>query len=220
MAATVLPSIKDRVVVRCEHCTLVQFCKDQESICKGCHRPLEYTPPPPPLLTHKEKESKKFSGCLPKILLHMRRERQLTQKTLSERMGGHTRPYVSRIERGIHVPTLWTLAQYARALDTRASSLAAFFEDPGAEISPRIDGLNKKMLLCVGPTVKRLRQEAHLSQGDLQRVLPGTSRSNISRWESGCPPPGLSYLERFADVIKLPLSAIIIQIEQSALPNE
>jgi DNA-binding XRE family transcriptional regulator len=88
------------------------------------------------------------------------------------------------------------------------------------KISPRIDGLNKKMLLCVGPTVKRLRQEAHLSQGDLQRVLPGTSRSNISRWESGCPPPGLSYLERFADVIKLPLSAIIIQIEQSALPNE
>jgi transcriptional regulator with XRE-family HTH domain len=46
----------------------------------------------------------------------LRLDAELTQQKLAQRSRTH-RPIISRIEHGVHVPDLWTLAERARALE-------------------------------------------------------------------------------------------------------
>ena len=56
----------------------------------------------------------------------------------------------------------------------------------------------------IGKRLRYLREERHLSQGDIERKI-GLYRSYVSRVEGGRLLPGLTTLERFAAALDVPL---------------
>lgn len=59
-------------------------------------------------------------------------------------------------------------------------------------------------MLNIGKRLRQLREERHLSQGDIERET-GLYRSYISRVEGGHMRPALATLERFAGALDVPL---------------
>jgi len=163
--ATILVTVPAREVLRCEHCTLVQF-RTLNSLCRRCHKPLEIDEPEPqaPQLHGVQQEAgREESGIqVSRAVREIRRARNLSQRQLAGRMKV-PRTYISKIENAKAMPTLSSLERLALALEVdicdllrdarsrRSEETAAILADPFlAEIAPLIahlDSLQRSMFL-------------------------------------------------------------------------
>jgi transcriptional regulator with XRE-family HTH domain len=116
--ATTLATVEAREVLRCEHCSLVQF-RTSNSLCRRCHKPLEIEDLEPlfPQISPDAERATEGDGLqVARAVRDMRRERRLSQRQLAGRMGV-PRTYISKIENGKAVPTLSSLERLAQALE-------------------------------------------------------------------------------------------------------
>jgi len=117
--ATTLATVEAREVLRCEHCSLVQF-RTSNSLCRRCHKPLEIEEPEslaPQLVTESTPPVSEGSGLeVARAVRDIRRSRRLSQRQLAGRMQV-PRTYISKIENGKAMPTLSSLERLARALE-------------------------------------------------------------------------------------------------------
>jgi len=154
-----------REVLRCQHCSLVQF-MTSNSLCRRCHQPLEIDEPEPlsPMLVVSTGKCGSDDGGLQvaRAVRDLRRERNLSQRQLAARMEV-PRTYISKIENGKATPTLSSLERLARALEVdicnlvhdarsrRNEETASLLADPFlAEIAPyiaQIDALQRSIFL-------------------------------------------------------------------------
>jgi transcriptional regulator with XRE-family HTH domain len=148
-----LASNEAREVLRCDHCSLVQF-MTMNSLCRRCHKPLEVEEPEPIALVDSSGRSE--SDCLQvaRAVRDLRHQRSLSQRQLAGRMQV-PRTYISKIENGKATPTLLSLSLLATALEVdicslihdsrsrRSEETALVMADPFlAEIAPYIGQLN------------------------------------------------------------------------------
>ncbi|MGH9585489.1 MAG: helix-turn-helix domain-containing protein [Acidobacteriaceae bacterium] len=161
--ATTLATVEAREVLRCEHCSLVQF-RTNNSLCRRCHKPLEMeeAEPQQPQLVPVPPEPGTETINVARAVREIRASRSLSQRQLAERMGV-PRTYISKIENGKAVPTLGSLERLANALavdicvllrdarSRRHAEVHAIMADPFlAEIAStisKIDGLQRAMFL-------------------------------------------------------------------------
>jgi transcriptional regulator with XRE-family HTH domain len=158
--ATTLAPVADREVLRCDHCSLVQF-RTTSSICRRCKKPLEVELPvaaaPGPVLVTETPED--HSGPqVARAVRELRHRRNLSQRQLAGRMQV-PRTYISKIENARAVPTLSSLQRLATALEVHLTELLAdrrdiahdVLSDPFiAEIAPlllKIDPLQRALFL-------------------------------------------------------------------------
>ncbi len=161
--ATALVSVDTREVVRCEHCTLVQY-RTSNSLCRKCHRPLAIEEPivlgPQPVPSQPVHSSAEAGLHVAGQVKEIRRARHLSQRQLAGRMQV-PRTYISKIENGKAIPTLGSLERLADALQVdvcqlvrdsrsrRDEEVAAIMADPFlAEIAallPRFDQLQRTL---------------------------------------------------------------------------
>lgn len=154
-----------REVLRCEHCSLVQF-MTLSSLCRRCHKPLQIDEPEilaPTLVTASGRSGSDDGGLqVARAVRDLRRERNLSQRQLAGRMQV-PRTYISKIENGKATPTLSSLERLANALEVdicnlvhdarsrRNEETAAVLSDPFlAEIAPyigQLDALQRSMFL-------------------------------------------------------------------------
>jgi len=119
-----MASVEQREVLRCDHCTLVQF-RTANSRCRRCHECLEVELPDPEpaalalVPTPPEKQGGLQVAAAVRDLRHVR---NLSQRQLAARMGV-PRTYISKIENGKAMPTLSSLDRLARALRVDIASL-------------------------------------------------------------------------------------------------
>jgi transcriptional regulator with XRE-family HTH domain len=124
MATTTIAPTEAREVLRCEHCSLVQF-RTVNSLCRKCHKPLDIEVPEPVAAAitlvpaHKQEESGLQVAQAVRDLRHMR---NLSQRQLAGRMGVPS-TYISKIENGKAMPTLSSLERLASALQVEISAL-------------------------------------------------------------------------------------------------
>ena len=163
--ATILATVPAREVLRCEHCTLVQF-RTSNSLCRRCHKRLELDEPEPQaaLLTS-DRENADADDCgiqVARAVREIRKARELSQRQLAGRMQV-PRTYISKIENGKAMPTLSSLERLANALQVdicdllrdarsrRREETSAIFADPFlAEIAPliaQLDSFQRAMFL-------------------------------------------------------------------------
>ena len=122
--ATMMAPVEQREVLRCDHCSLVQF-RAASALCRRCHKCLEVEEPEPapaPLAlvpTHVAQEGGLQVATAVRDLRHVR---NLSQRQLAARMGV-PRTYISKIENGKAMPTLSSLDRLARALQVDISAL-------------------------------------------------------------------------------------------------
>jgi transcriptional regulator with XRE-family HTH domain len=123
--ATTLATVEAREVLRCEHCSLVQF-RTSNSLCRRCHKPLEIEEPEPlvpQLVTETNPSASGESGLdVAGAVREIRRGRRLSQRQLAGRMQV-PRTYISKIENGKAVPTLSSLERLAVALEVDICAL-------------------------------------------------------------------------------------------------
>jgi transcriptional regulator with XRE-family HTH domain len=123
--ATSLVSVDTREVLRCDHCSLVQF-RTSNSLCRKCHKPLdaeESAPLLPQLVTSQPTISSEQPGLqVAAQVKDLRRMRHLSQRQLANRMQV-PRTYISKIENGKAIPTLGSLERLADALNVDLSQL-------------------------------------------------------------------------------------------------
>lgn len=161
--ATILATVEAREVLRCEHCSLVQF-RTNNSLCRRCRKPLEIEEPElqQPQLVTPAPESGTESINVARAVREIRASRSLSQRQLAERMSV-PRTYISKIENGKAIPTLGSLERLAKALGVdicvllrdarsrRHSEVRAIMADPFlAEIASMVenlDGLQRAMFL-------------------------------------------------------------------------
>lgn len=163
--ATTLASIEAREVLRCDHCSLVQF-RTSNSLCRRCHKPLEIEEPEPlaPQLVPVDSQcAEEPEGIdVARAVREVRRGRNLSQRQLAGRMQV-PRTYISKIENGKAVPTLSSMERLARALEVdicellrdgrsrRAREAATLMADPFlSEIAPliaQLDAFQRSMFL-------------------------------------------------------------------------
>ena len=163
--ATTLATVPVREVLRCEHCTLVQF-RTSNSLCRRCHKPLEIDEPEPQaphLVGLQEEAADDDNGIqVARAVREIRRARNLSQRQLAGRMQV-PRTYISKIENGKAMPTLSSLERLASALEIdicellrdarsrRHEEATAVLGDPFlAEIAPliaQLDSLQRSMFL-------------------------------------------------------------------------
>ena len=121
--ATMMASVEQREVLRCDHCSLVQF-SPTSGLCRRCHKSVEVDLPelePAPLALVPQSEAK--SGLqVATAVRDLRHVRNLSQRQLAARMGV-PRTYISKIENGKAMPTLSSLDRLARALKVDIASL-------------------------------------------------------------------------------------------------
>jgi len=161
--ATALVSVETREVVRCEHCTLVQY-RTSNSLCRKCHKPLDIEEPiilgPQPVPAPSAHSSGDAGLHVAGQVREIRKARHLSQRQLASRMQV-PRTYISKIENGKAIPTLGSLERLACALEVEVSRLvrdarsvreeeiAAILADPFlAEIAtllPRLDSLQRTL---------------------------------------------------------------------------
>ena len=112
--ATNLATVEAREVLRCDHCSLVQF-RTANSLCRRCHKPLEIEEPEPlqPQLVAPSPESEAEGINVARAVRDMRGSKGLSQRQLAGRMGV-PRTYISKIENGKAMPTLSSLERLAR----------------------------------------------------------------------------------------------------------
>src|ERR1700679_2494414 len=162
--ATTLATIQAREVLRCEHCTLVQF-RTSNSLCRRCHKALEIDEPEPvaPQVAGVPEEADDENGLqVARAVREIRKARNLSQRQLAGRMQV-PRTYISKIENSKAMPTLSSLERLANALEIDISDLlrdarsrrheeaTAVLGDPFlAEIAPyipQLDSLQRSMFL-------------------------------------------------------------------------
>lgn len=161
--ATNLATIEAREVLRCEHCSLVQF-RTINSLCRRCHKPLEIEEPEPlePQLVTPAPPAGDEGINVARAVRDIRASRSLSQRQLAERMGV-PRTYISKIENGKAIPTLSSLERLADALavdmcvllrdarSRRHAEVHAIMSDPFlaeiASMAACMDGLQRAMFL-------------------------------------------------------------------------
>jgi transcriptional regulator with XRE-family HTH domain len=122
--ATMMASVEQREVLRCDHCTLVQF-RPNNALCRRCRRSLEVElpePVPSPLLLVPPQADREDGLQVATAVRDLRHVRNLSQRQLAARMGV-PRTYISKIENGKAMPTLSSLDRLARALRVDIASL-------------------------------------------------------------------------------------------------
>jgi transcriptional regulator with XRE-family HTH domain len=124
--ATAVVSLEAREVVRCEHCTLVQY-RTSNSLCRRCHKPLEIEEPVkvlgPVAVPDNPQASSTHAGLqVAGQVRDIRRARHLSQRQLAGRMQV-PRTYISKIENGKAIPTLGSLERLADALEVDVTQL-------------------------------------------------------------------------------------------------
>lgn len=121
-----MPPVEQREVLRCDHCSLVQF-RTASALCRKCRKPLDVEEPEPvaapaltlvPLATAAQDSGIQVASAV-RDLRHMR---NLSQRQLAGRMNV-PRTYISKIENGKAMPTLASLERLARALQVDISAL-------------------------------------------------------------------------------------------------
>jgi transcriptional regulator with XRE-family HTH domain len=163
--ATTLATFEAREVLRCDHCSLVQF-RTSNSLCRRCHKPLEIEEPEalaPQLVSADAQTPEQEDGIdVARAVRDTRRERNLSQRQLAGRMQV-PRTYISKIENAKAVPTLSSLERLARALEVgvcdllrdgqsrRARETAAVLADPFlaeiASLAGSLDAFQRSMFL-------------------------------------------------------------------------
>ncbi len=163
--ATTLATVEAREVLRCDHCSLVQF-RTMNSLCRRCRKPLEIDEPellqPQPAEISAPAANQGNGLQVAKTVRDIRRSKTLSQRQLANRMQV-PRTYISKIENGKAMPTLSSLARLAAALevdvcallhDARSRKLeetAAIFADPFlAEVATyvaQLDGYQRSLFL-------------------------------------------------------------------------
>ena len=165
--ATMMAPVEQREVLRCDHCSLVQF-RTSSSMCRKCHRALDVEEPEPvaaPALTLVPPSAAASEGSglqVSTAVRNLRLQRNLSQRQLAGRMSV-PRTYISKIENGKAMPTLSSLERLAKALQVDISALlrdakgrhkdeaAAIMADPFlAEIATfcsQLDAVQKSIFL-------------------------------------------------------------------------
>ena len=116
--------VEQREVLRCDHCSLVQF-RTANALCRRCHKALEVEmpePEPAPLALVASPPEKQDGLQVATAVRDLRHVRNLSQRQLAARMGV-PRTYISKIENGKAMPTLNSLDRLARALKVDIGSL-------------------------------------------------------------------------------------------------
>src|SRR6201993_5638901 len=117
--ATILATVEAREVLRCEHCSLVQF-RTANSLCRRCHKPLEIEEPEPQLpqlvVATANAPASEDEINVARAVRDIRRVRGLSQRQLAGRMEV-PRTYISKIENGKAMPTLSSLERLANPLE-------------------------------------------------------------------------------------------------------
>ncbi len=154
-----------REVLRCEHCTLVQF-RTINSMCRRCHKPLDVEEVQPVVEVVAPVEappSSQDAGLrVAAQVKEIRKARHLSQRQLASRMQV-PRTYISKIENGKAIPTLGSLERLATALEVdicqlvrdghskRDEEMAEVMADPFlaelAQYLPRLESLHRSLLL-------------------------------------------------------------------------
>jgi transcriptional regulator with XRE-family HTH domain len=162
--ATNLVSLDTREVVRCDHCSLVQY-RTSNSLCRKCHKALDIDEPAPlapQLVSSTPTPSSAEAGLqVAGQVREIRKSRHLSQRQLAGRMEV-PRTYISKIENGKAIPTLGSLERLAAALEVeicqlvrdarsiREEEIASIFADPFlAEIAsflPGLDSLHRTLI--------------------------------------------------------------------------
>jgi transcriptional regulator with XRE-family HTH domain len=122
--ATMMASVEQREVLRCDHCSLVQF-RTANALCRRCHKGLEVElpePEPAPLAVVPAPQEKEGGLQIAHAVRELRQVRNLSQRQLAGRMGV-PRTYISKIENGKAMPTLSSLDRLARALKVDIAAL-------------------------------------------------------------------------------------------------
>ena len=155
--AFALVSLESREVLRCDHCSLVQF-RTINSLCRRCHRPLDVEEPAPlapQLVTGTSVPASAEAGLqVAGQVRELRKARHLSQRQVAKRMQV-PRTYISKIENGKAIPTLGSLERLATALGVelrqlvrdarscRDEEVTAILSDPFlAEIAPLLPHLD------------------------------------------------------------------------------
>jgi transcriptional regulator with XRE-family HTH domain len=122
--ATMMAPVEQREVVRCDHCSLVQF-RTSNAMCRRCRKALEVDEPEPAVavLSLVTKDETPSGGLqVASAVRDLRHVRNLSQRQLAARMNV-PRTYISKIENGKAMPTLSSLDRLARALQVDISTL-------------------------------------------------------------------------------------------------
>ena len=164
--ATMMAPVEQREVLRCDHCSLVQF-RPANSLCRKCRKPLDVQVPEPvsaPTLALVTPAAAGEDGGLQvaSAVRDLRHVRNLSQRQLAGRMNV-PRTYISKIENGKAMPTLSSLERLARALQVDISALlrdaktrhkdeaAVLMTDPFlaeiAQFCSQLDALQKSIFL-------------------------------------------------------------------------
>ena len=117
--------VEQREVVRCDHCSLVQF-RTSNALCRRCKQCLEIVEPEaaPAALELVPATPAAPAGNLQvaTAVRDLRHVRNLSQRQLAARMNV-PRTYISKIENGKAMPTLSSLDRLAKALQVDISVL-------------------------------------------------------------------------------------------------
>jgi transcriptional regulator with XRE-family HTH domain len=122
--ATMMAPVEQREVLRCDHCSLVQF-RTANSLCRRCHKSLEVEEPEPttaPLSIVSPAAVSSDGLQVASAVRELRQVRNLSQRQLAARMNV-PRTYISKIENGKAMPTLSSLDRLAKALQVDISTL-------------------------------------------------------------------------------------------------
>jgi transcriptional regulator with XRE-family HTH domain len=158
--ATMMPSVEQREVLRCDHCSLVQF-RTASALCRRCHKCLEVEEPEPVAALALVPQQESQEGLqVATAVRDLRHVRNLSQRQLAMRMGV-PRTYISKIENGKAMPTLSSLDRLAKALRV---DIAALLRDAKTRHS------DEAAVLTADPFLAEIA--AYLSQLDsLQRSI-------------------------------------------------
>jgi transcriptional regulator with XRE-family HTH domain len=151
-----MASVGQREVLRCDHCSLVQF-RTANSMCRRCRKGLEIElPEPEPATIALVPPPPAQEGGLQvaTAVRDLRHVRNLSQRQLAARMNV-PRTYISKIENGKAIPTLGSLERLANALGVemrqlvrderslRDEEVEAILNDPFlAEVAPLLQHLD------------------------------------------------------------------------------
>jgi transcriptional regulator with XRE-family HTH domain len=122
--ATMMAPVEQREVVRCDHCSLVQF-RTSSALCRRCRKGLEVEEPEPaakPIALVSKEDAPAQGLQVAAAVRELRHVRNLSQRQLAARMNV-PRTYISKIENGKAMPTLSSLDRLARALQVDISIL-------------------------------------------------------------------------------------------------
>lgn len=161
-----------REVLRCVHCSLVQF-RTHNNLCRRCWAALDV-----PIIPQPSEEPIDYSQeeSLPDVagaIRSLRRKFGLSQRELAQRM--HVpRTYVSKIENDKATPTIASLERLAEAMATSVADILTCTGNGGAgvpSVAKRTDPEQVRALLSDDFVQQVAPYVAHLGTGQMNRVL-------------------------------------------------